>query len=659
MSNFLKFLLSILFMAYVCTLSPYSFAEDRKEFDFTGKIFNLAKEKRWDDALYKLSNSSDSALLTLTKWRYLVARDSDPGFYETVDFLNKYPDWPLRDRILVKAERAIFADMVDKDMVIKWLTANPPITGVGKMALADAMLKKGGYKQKDIKKLVEEAWIYGDFNNDEEKYLLSRFAKFLSDKDDIKRTDRLLWEGKIISAKHMLDRLPKKYANLYKTRMYLMLDKRGVSKMLRALPASMRNDSGIIYERMRYRDRRKDEKGVREMLLGVSGKVPYPEKWWYYRKKIIYSAISKGDMKLALRLASKHGQVDGASQADAEWIKGWLLLRYGNNAGKAASIFERMFDKVGYPISKSRFAYWAGRAYQKIGKSDKANSCFKKAANYPTTFYGQLAIKSLGVSFSINSDDNISINSRDREKFYSRDIVKAAIVSLNYGEEEIADYLLGHLVMNAASKEEAALASEIGVKYGKLHISVRSSRKAMLNNIILLDKTYPILGLYDEHILPPELVHSIIRQESEFNREITSSAGARGLMQVMPATARHTARKSDIKYSKDRLYDEDYNINIGSLYLSRMLDNYDGSLILAIAAYNAGPGNVNKWIKQMGRPTGDINSRIDWIEKIPFSETRNYVQRVLENLQLYRHIIKDGNFSDKSNGLRIEEDLLL
>jgi soluble lytic murein transglycosylase len=313
-----------------------------------------------------------------------------------------------------------------------------------------------------------------------------------------------------------------------------------------------------------------------------------------------------------------------------------------------------MYDKVRFPVSKARAAYWAGRAAERAGDRNAAESWYNTGSAYPTAFYGQLsALKQHGTA-PLRIPAAPRITGDEQQRFDQSDLAQAVTIVSRMGRNDLASRLISGMIESAQSADDAAMIAALGKEIGHSFLSVRGAKKALqYHNAVLLKTGYPSPKTpYDAAVERPLLL-AITRQESEFDPSAKSPAGALGMMQLLPSTARETAKKYGLGYALPRLYEPDYSWTIGSLYLNRMIDNYNGSYVMAIAAYNAGPGNVRKWVRLFGTPGNDIDKAVKWIEMIPFSETRNYVQRVLENLQLYRYALAEG----ESPKLKLGEDL--
>lgn len=619
----------------------------------TQSAFLFADRKDWDNARLHAKRSGNDALVTLIAWQYLLDQTSGASFQEIRDFMQKHPDWPQQQRLQLRAEQSIRMSSPESAELSAWFDANPPISGAGKIALAEIMLESSSSNRERIDFLLRDGWRNGDFDETEEKRLLSVYGNRLRTEDHRQRADRLLWEEKTTAALRMLDILPAADRSLVRARAALLQNDRDAPALVAALNARQKKDAGLIFARMQWRARSGDELGVREMLLEAPTPLPYAEKWWRQRDTQVRKAIAEGDWKLARRLLSGHGLSSGAEFADAKWLEGWLDLQQMNKPQEAYQAFYAMFDAVKFPVSKARAAYWAGRAAENLNDAEAAKSWYVTASSYPTTFYGQLAAQKLGGGAPLNLPASPAVSPEARQKFNARLLTRAFRIAVDADEKELATLLLNQMIDGSPSAQESALAAELAEEAHSRTLGVRAAKRAMQNGIVLTDAGYPKTKLPTDLALEPALALAITRQESEFDARAESRAGALGLMQLLPSTAREVARKNDIAFSQPKLFDGSYNITLGSLYLDRLINGFDGSYVQAIAAYNAGPGRVREWRNTFGAPSGSAEKIVDWIEKIPFSETRNYVQRVLENLQVYRHLLA-GKETPK---LRIVEDL--
>lgn len=640
--------------AFWLAASPASAILSGPALDHGRSAFEFAARKEWPNALQEARLANNKALEKLIEWQSLLDPESGAGFLDISEFIMANPNWPDIKKLRVRAEMALREVAVSDDTVLLWFADEPPVTGYGKLALADALSRQTPMPKEKVDTLVREAWIGGDFDESQEKELREKYGSLLGKDEHIARADRLLWEEKTHPAKRMLPLVPASYRTLYEARIALINDKKTAALYVGKVDGKLRKDPGLTYDRMRYRARRDDASGVREMLLAAPAEVPFPEKWWRHRESQVRKAIGEGNYKAAQKLLKHHGQTEGVNQADAIWLSGWLELEFLKQPKKAYDIFYRMYDSVRYAQSRSRAAYWTARAAEKSGDKETASNWYNTAAAYPMTFYGQLASTILNGAAPLHIPAQPKINDAARQKFESSDIAQAVQICIELDNMPLANKLISFLVENASDKEQAALAAELGVRDGYPYLGVRGAKKALQNNMVLIDTGYPTPSTPVDIPIERPLALAIIRQESEFDPGAKSPANALGYMQLLPSTAKEMAGKLEMGWSVGSLYDTEYNMTLGSYYLSRLINSYNGSYVMAIAAYNAGGGNVRNWVKDFGTPGNSVDGAVNWIETIPFAETRNYVQRVLENLQVYRHIESDG----KTPKLLLDEDLI-
>ena len=644
----IRFLLAIIVILGVSGSYAEGFADSAEQ-----NAFLFAGRKDWSNALAYAKQADDPVLVKLITWEYLLDADSGVSFGEIAGFIDANPSWPDQKKLHLRAEMALHSGDVPDKKIIAWFGSSEPVSGVGKIALAEALVRSKSAQGDKINLLIREAWRSGDFDEPQEKKLLEDYGSLLRHEDHIARIDRLLWEERITPAKRVLHLAPEAYQKLFKARMALIEDKRLAVVSLAQVPSALKGDAGLVYDRMAYRSRREDDNGVRDMLLAAPAHPPYPEKWWKYREYQTRRAIDVKKYALAKKLLAGHGQTEGSGLADAMWLQGWLLTEFMKDPKGGYENFYKMYGNVRYPVSKARAAYWAGRAAEKNGNAEVAKKWYGTAANYPTTFYGQLgALKAHADSLHI--PEPVAISAEARRDFESSDVVQAIKLCIHAKALEFAKHLLSIVIDNSDDEAEIAMLSELGEKAGYRYLSVHAAKKALQQNVVLIDAGYPTPKTPADKPIERALTLAIVRQESEFDPAAHSPSGAVGMMQLLPGTAKEIAHKHDMKFSGERLLEPDYNMTLGSLYLGRLIGSYDGSYVMAIAAYNAGPGNIHNWAQEFGTPGNDVDNAVDWIEKIPYKETRNYVQRVMENLQVFRHIEAD----EDAPKVRIGEDLV-
>jgi soluble lytic murein transglycosylase len=612
--------------------------------------FYFAERGNWAEARQHATRASNPVLRDYILWRALL---NDAGeFADYHSFLRRNPGWPYESRLVLKAESLLFASSSRSDnaTLSQWFKLHPPISGKGKLVYAE--LQRSG--NADISTWVRDAWVQGDFDSTQEKAIMLRYASTLRQQDHIARTDRLIWEGQYTAAGRMMFALPKAQQSLFETRILLALNKPGVNHAITRIPASLRNDPGLIYERMKWRERKGMSDGVEELLLAAPAVIPYPHKWWRTRHIRVREALEKGRTSHALKLLANHGQVDGIGQADALWLQGWISLVHMKQPAKAFDYFTQLEKAVAYPVSKSRAQYWLGRSAAAMGQAELAQQWYTAAAQHNTTFYGQLGAAKAQSNARMRLPQTTRPTAAHQQQFNSDPRAQVVYMLAETGQADSAYVFIGEMMDQARTQTQAQMVAELGLHIKRHDYAVQASKDAMKQHIVLPQTSYPFYRVDFSPIIEEPLMWAITRQESLFNPNAKSSADARGMMQILPSTAREVARKNNISYHLSRLNDIMYNLRLGSTYLGSMINGFDGSYILAIAAYNAGPGRARQWRDSFGHPGRTPEDAINWIESIPFSETRNYVQRVLENLQVYRAMVtpQDGQY------IGIERDLV-
>ncbi len=573
----------------------------------------------------------------ILRWLDMTKPGSRASFEQTAEFLGTNPDWPYQNDIQRLAETKMPADLPD-DEVIAWFGLYPALSPEGTSAHADALLRGG--RTAEAVALIRRSWVELDFTRDQERDYRKRFNEHLRVEDEWARLDRLLWDRQRYAAQRQAKRLGGGYPALADARLRLAFRNGAVDNAINRVPRDLKTDPGLIYERANWRRRKGRTDGVLELMAGLPETLPQPERWWALREWSARRALETGDATRAYELASRHGLESGLGFAEGEWLAGWIALRRLDRPRDAYLHFAKMFDGVNSPLSKSRAAYWAGEAALAIDKPDYANRWHLNAAVYNTTFYGQLATQRLGKPLQVPSAPFPEPGTSVRQDFESRDLVRIIRLLGRMDEHRLQKIFFIRLRAAAATPSDFALAARLAEQVGRPDLAIRIAKSARHEGVILPNSLYPTIPLSGQS---PEvsLVLSVIRQESAFYTNAVSGAGARGLMQLMPRTARNVARSMKLPYSSsDLTADPDYNLRLGRAYLSRLVERFEGSYILALAAYNAGPTRAQRWMKANGDPRDPAVDPVDWIEAIPFSETRNYVQRILEGLAIYRQMLR-------------------
>lgn len=599
-----------------------------------GTQFALAIEavvaSNWQQASARAGKVSDPIALEIIDWYRLRAGDGNFAEYE--HFLTENADWPELAKIARKGE-ALMPDNLSDQRVRAYFSTRAPQTGTGVLRLAAALSEAEGNG------VVSTAWRNMELTTSERARFLEDFPRLLASVHAA-RLDNLLWANKRAAAREMLplvDAGPRALAN---ARLALQEDLNGVDALIKAIPTALQNSAGLAYDRFVWRVKKGNTDSAIELLLARSvsaESLGQPEKWASRRRTYARRAMREGDAELAYRLASQHHMTSGSSFADLEWLSGYLSLRKLDEPRRALGHFQRFRADIASPISMGRAGYWLGEANVALGDEQAAYEAFAMGARYQTSFYGQLAASRAGIAPDEALSGAAFPPDWTKSPFLANDSVRAGVLFYFAGELVRTRQFLTHEAEGLSQREQAALA-QMMLALEEPHIALRIAKVAARTGAIIPASYYPLHGLAEyAEAVPPELAMAIARQESELNVEARSPVGARGLMQVMPATARNVAQRLNISFSGNRLSaDWQYNAQIGTTYLAEMLEQFDGSLLLAAAAYNAGPNRAERWVKDFGDPRLESVDAIDWIEGIPYRETRNYVMRVLEARFVYK-----------------------
>ncbi len=608
------------------------------DYAIVGEAFHATSTDEWPRA-FRLIEQLDDPLATKTfRWLALVEDEADADFQDLATFIIDNPTWPELDVLQTMAE-ARLTDSVDKTLTLRLFEARAPLTTRGRIRFAEALLDAG--RDKEAAEQIRHAWTFGDFSAKEQRSLAQRHGRFLGIEDHIARLDNLLWDRKWRSAERMLPRVSEDYRKLAKARLALQKRSPGVDRAVQAVPAELTRDPGLIFDRLRWRRLKNKHDGAVALLVDPPERLERPERWWYERSFQIRRAINQRDFDTAYLLASRHGQLKGSAYAEAEWLAGWLALRFVNRPKVAFRHFVRLYDRVIPPVRQARAAYWAGRAAAAQGDQAGAIAWYRRAAHRHAAYYGQLAAIELGDDLPVPPPAQPT--EHERAAFEANELSQVARMLIAAGAVAHLDSFLIQLASMAETGAEIGMVAELANAAGRPVLLARLGRMAAFEGKVNEFAAFPIPAI--EGLLQPaadrteaSLLLSLARQESMFDGGIASRAGARGLLQLMPSTAHIVARQLGETYDADRLIsDPAYNARLGSHYLQLMLERFDGEIALAVAAYNAGPLRVKQWIELIGDPrTGDHHDLIDWIELIPFAETRNYVQRVLEGYRVYK-----------------------
>lgn len=596
---------------------------------------SAAAKRDWGQAYALAAKSGDPVLRKLVTWADYAAPGTKASFSDISAFIKANPNWPSQAILRRNAEEALTANATDRQ-VLDWFASNEPRTTAGRMRLIQALYGAG--RREEAMAYLRRTWIEGNFSTDQERTFLKLHGTHLRRGDHSARLDRLLWDGRGPEAQRMFRHVSAGEQALANARTQLRGMGSAVDAALRKVPKGLQNDPGLIYERVRWRRRKERDDEARALLAHPPAKLVQPDLWFAERSILARRALRTGQASVAYELVGNAGETSGATLAEAEWLAGWIALRFLNDPTKALKHFTNLHDNVRYPVSKSRGAYWAGRAAEAKKDPVLSKQWYGKAAKHVTTFYGQLAAPHVGGSLKqlIPRDPNPSPAAR--KAFNNRELVKATkLIARAKNRAWLRSFVLT-VMEEVKTPEDQELVTELAIGLQRPDLAVVASKHAVRLGVQFVATGYPTSPLpKGGSRLETAMQLAVMRQESAFDPEATSSAGARGLMQIMPSTAKMLARDLRLPYAPEKLTnDPNYNMTLGSHYLANIISNFNGSYVMGLAAYNAGPSRVHAWIKAYGDPRKGAVDIIDWIELIPFEETRTYVQRVMENLQIYR-----------------------
>ena len=618
----------------------------QKDYDIAKKSIAAMEKSQWSTALSTSKKAKDKSIYNFIQWRHLLTTGNQASFYDYMSFIQNNEDYPRISRIKYLAEQKLSTEKISPKKIIDWFGPNKPLSGYGMVILGESLIQTGNIEKGTA--LIKEGWVTAEFSRSDMKMLSKKYKKYLNANDYINRADYLAWENKYFDLKRMLPYLPKDYQLLYTARQILMSKSYGVDQAIKNVPEKFKNDAGLNHDRLKWRRKRGRVDDSLEILFSVKNDKDYlvrPDKWWVERAIMTRALIYEDKYEKAYKIASQHSLDKGPEFAEAEWLSGWIALSFLNDPILATDHFNNFYQNVSYPISLSRGAYWLGRAYEKIGDKRQSENWYLEATKYLTTYYGQLAFLKINPNKKFELEEQATVTDEYRKYFNKKELVKITHLLDELNKDKYTKNILRHLANDNINSGSEILAAELATNISRYDFAIQVSKLASYEKRFHNTFNYPIISVpqYINGRKIPEtaFILSLIRQESEFDMRANSHVGAQGLMQIMPYTAKLVAKQAKLPYSKSRLTsDPEYNINLGSHYIAGLILEYDGAYPFATAAYNAGPKRVKHWKKINKDPQKKQIDFVDWVELIPFKETRNYVQRVMENYNVYRYILE-------------------
>lgn len=566
-------------------------------------------------------------------WTSLRAGKGEWSYYR--EFLARNPDWPGL-RLLRRAGEGSIPENAEPRDVIAYFAAEPPQTGTGSLRLAAALRATG--QNAEATEVVVNAWKTMPMSANETSEHLRLYWSEVTP-HNLARLDKMLWDGRTSAAKRMFDIVPEGWQRLADARIALRTATPGVDGFIARVPTALAEDPGLAYERFEWRARKGRFESAAEILAARSvsaDALGEPEKWANRRRGLARDFMRDDKNRAAYELASKHFLTDGRHYADLEWLSGFLALRKLDDPETALRHFRNFRAAVLTPISLARAGYWEGRALEALGRTEDAKVAYMFAAEYQTAFYGQLAAERAGLPTDPAVVGKESYPAWASTPYAASSVFIAGDALMREGERDLAERFFRHLAERLTADEVGSLA-QYTLDNGEPHLALRLAKFAASRGEVLHRPYHPIAELGAGLPVNRALALAVARRESEFDPVVISPAGARGMMQLMPGTAKEMARALGEPYSLGRLLtDPAQNARFGSAYLDRLIDEFGENLMLVAIGYNAGPGRARSWPERFGNPRGMSEDEIvDWIEHIPFRETRSYVMRVAESRGVY------------------------
>ena len=604
----------------------------------------ISDARRGQGAAAASASISDPVARKVALWAAIDADGEQLSFLQLDQARRDLAGWPRQTRRQVAAEKAIETSGLDPARIIAWFDDAEPVSAQGAMALASAYEQSGN--RQAAQDLIRRWWRNHTFEVDVQRTMLARFGAMLTADDHVARTESLLYGQQGPAAHDMLALLSPDQQSLAQAKMALREDRADASELVARVPPDLANDPGLAVERARYFKQRNLESIGLNLIPNFPSQMPNDEasaRIWTLRRQLINAALRSGDYRAAYAAATNTGMTAGVDFTEAEFYAGWLALDKLHDPSTADVHFANIQRVGSSPITQGRALYWRGRAAEAMGADEAAKAFYLDAARYKTTFYGMLAAEKAGVTQLDLGHDPV-IKASDRERFEGRELVQATRMLGDLGDRELFRAFVLDTAETLPTAEEFALLVDMARAHGDQDLAMRVARAAAQHGFVLPDRAFPVRSVSaSPDAAEPAIVYGITRQESGFDPRVRSGVGARGMMQLMPETARVVARHIGESYQPDMLDDADYNMRLGASYLGQLINSFGGSYVMATAAYNAGPGRPADWVGYCGDPRAGTVDPVDFIECIPFSETRNYVMRVMESTEVYRARLSGGS----------------
>lgn len=591
-----------------------------------------------------MDSIQDPLARKIALWALADRSPESMSFFEIDAARRDLNGWPRQAKRQATAEKLLQTSGMAPDRVIAWFGGVEPETVEGAIALAGALRATG--KEAEARDLVRRWWREKLFDTAPQQAMRARFGQYLTEEDHLRRADILLYGPQGPAARDHVATLTGPYRQVAEARLGFRSNSPMANEIVAVLSHEQRQDPGLVYEQAAYFRRQGLDTSVRSLARGFKA-APTNETgariWREDRKRIVVDSLQAGDVQAAYGAAANTGASSGVEASEAEFYAGWIALERMRNPQLAARHFAILANAGTSPLTRSRALYWQGRAAEAQGDAAGAQAFYRQGAELYTTFYGQLAMEKAGMK-TLTLPKDPEITQADRARFEGRELVRAARILVESSNRDTFKVFALHIDDTIPTAAEAALLVDLARGYRETDTAMRIVRTAAQRNMILPERGYPLLAVEPvPGAAEPAFVLSITRQESNFDTTARSGADARGMMQLLPATGAMVARKLGESYNPSRLYESALNMRLGSRYLGDMINNFGGSYVMAAAGYNAGPGRPLQWINECGDPRAPGVDPLNFIECIPFSETRNYVMRTTETMMIYRARLNGGS----------------
>ena len=608
------------------------------------QAIDLVRKNRQDEATGVEATITDPLARKLVEWVILRSEDGSHDFSRYAAFIDADPSWPSIETLRRRAEAVLWQEQVDPQAVIVFFKIERPHTAKGHFALARALLTRGDVAGATA--VLHDSWRNDGFSEDLEAQAREIFAGLITPADDLERMQARLYAEDDAAGLRAARHLDATALSLAKARAAVINQASNAKALLEAVPEAARRDPGYMFSRIQWL--RRDDKIV-EAAQWLNAAPREPAKlvdvgqWWVERRLVARKLLDLGDARMAYEVANGAAPLDSEKyRSEQHFTAGWIALRFLHEPAAAQVHFARIADGVTNPITLARSFYWQGRAAEALGREQEAHALYQEAARYPTAYYGQIARARLGF-------DEVTLRALPDlpAEYRLLEIARAFEILYAVDERDLIATMAADLGERATDTAALATLAGIAARHSDARSTLLIGKAALGRGYPFERYAFPNFGVPDYQQIGPAVepcvVYSIVRQESAFNPRVVSSANAIGLMQVTPEAGRDTAKRFNVLFNQHRLADDVvYNAQLGTAELGNDIVSWRGSYILAFVAYNAGPRRAREWIEQYGDPRDRKIDPIDWIERIPISETRNYVERVIENMQVYRALVENN-----------------